>query len=99
MKYSKSKFIIKLFSTTLAIISLHGCKNDSGTPTYNGYPSDVGKIFFTKCSTTGCHTDASKDAAGGLSMTSWDKLFEGGRSSAAVIPFRHDFSTIFSFSN
>ncbi len=78
---------------------LSTCKSDKGTPDYNSYPEDIGKIVFTKCATTGCHSDASKEAAGGLSLESWDKLFEGGRNSAAVIPFRHDFSTLFSFTN
>jgi YVTN family beta-propeller protein len=55
--------------------------------------------MITKCATTGCHNDASKDAAGGLSMVSWDKLFEGGSGSACVIPYRHDFSTLCFFVN
>ncbi|MES2139578.1 MAG: hypothetical protein V4511_07700 [Bacteroidota bacterium] len=81
------------------VITLISCTTDKGIPDYNNYPDDIGKLFFTKCSTPGCHTDASKDAAAGLSMESWDKLFEGGKGSAAVIPFRHDYSTLFSYTN
>ena len=73
--------------------------NVKGTPDFQNYPTDVGKLIFTKCSTPGCHNDASKDAAGGLSMQSWDKLFEGGRNSACVIPYRSDYSTLCYFSN
>lgn len=65
----------------------------------SGYPNDVGKIILTKCATQGCHNDASKEAVGGLSMSSWDKLFEGGRGGSVVIPFRYDFSTLFFFTN
>ena len=75
------------------------CTSEKGIPDYNQFPDDVGKIIFTKCATPGCHTDQSKGAAGGLSMESWDKLFEGGSGSAAVIPFRHDYSTFFSYIN
>ena len=91
--------IIRLFTAILAILIISGCINDKGTPAYNGFPADVGKIFFTKCSTPGCHDDASKDAASGLSMSSWDALFAGDRGGAAVIPFRHDYSIVFSFCN
>lgn len=75
------------------------CKSDKGTPDYNEFPDEVGKIIFTKCATPGCHTDASKDGAAGLSMESWDKLFEGGTGSACVIPYRSDYSTFFSYIN
>lgn len=90
-----NSFVIGSF----VIITLNSCTNDKGIPNYNDYPDDIGKLFFTKCSTPGCHTDASKDAAAGLSMESWDKLFNGGKGSAAVIPFQHDYSTVFSFAN
>lgn len=80
-------------------IGFGGCRHDKGTPDYKAYPEDVGKIVITKCATSGCHNDRSKGAAGGLSMESWDKLFEGGNGSASVIPFRHDYSTFFSYVN
>lgn len=83
----------------LGLFFLSTCTNEKGIPDYNQFPDDVGKIIFTKCATPGCHTDASKGASGGLSMESWDKLFEGGTGSACVIPFRHDYSTFFSYIN
>lgn len=76
-----------------------GCKNDKGTPDYKDYPEEVGKLVMTKCATPGCHTDLSKGAAGGLSLESWDRLFEGGSGSACIIPYRHDYSTFFSYIN
>ncbi|MCE9537857.1 MAG: hypothetical protein K8R85_01385 [Bacteroidetes bacterium] len=81
------------------VITLNSCITDKGIPDYNNYPDDIGKLFYTKCSTPGCHNNVSKDAAAGLSMESWDKLFEGGKGSAAIIPFRHDYSTLFSYTN
>ncbi|MES2592692.1 MAG: YncE family protein [Bacteroidota bacterium] len=82
-----------------AVIVLCSCTHDKGVPDYNSYPDDIGKLIFTKCATPGCHTDASKDAAAGLSLQGWDKLLEGGKGSAAVIPFRPDYSTLFSYVN
>ncbi len=83
----------------VSFILFNSCRNEKGTPEFKKYPSDIGKIVFTKCATTGCHTEASKFAAGGLSMQSWDKLFEGGNGGAAVIPFRNDYSTLFFYCN
>ena len=83
----------------LLLLFVNGCRHDKGIPQYNGFPEDVGRIFFTKCATAGCHTDISKGAAAGLSLESWDRLFEGGKTSAAVIPFRYDQSTLFYYVN
>lgn len=98
MNFSKKIFLF-IPIITLAVYFLSTCTNEKGIPDYNKFPDDVGKIIFTKCATPGCHTDKSKSAAGGLSMESWDKLFEGGSGSACVIPYRHDYSTFFSYIN
>lgn len=97
MNYNRN--IVFFLLLIVGIFFLSTCTNEKGIPDYNQFPDDVGKIIFTKCATPGCHTDKSKGAAGGLSMESWDKLFEGGTGSAAVIPFRHDYSTFFSYIN
>ncbi len=78
---------------TISICFFSMCSNVNVSPDYNDYPADIGKIMVTKCAVSGCHNDASKDAAGGLSLTTWNKLFEGGTGSACVIPYRHEFST------
>ena len=93
--------IILFFTLSAILVScfFSTCTNDKGTPDYNEFPDEVGKIIFTKCATPGCHTDASKGGAAGLSMESWDKLFEGGTGSACVIPYRSDYSTLFSYIN
>lgn len=75
------------------------CTSEKGIPSYNDYPDDIGRLVFTKCATPGCHNDASKGAAAGLSLESWDKLFEGGTGSAAVIPYSSEFSTLFAYTN
>lgn len=81
------------------VIALSSCTREKGIPDYNNYPDNIGKLMFTKCATAGCHTEASKAAAAGLSLESWDKLFEGGTGSAAVIPFRYEYSSLFSYTN
>lgn len=87
-------FIIPLFS-----FAFSSCMKEKGTPDYAGFPDDVGRIIVTRCATAGCHNDRSKDGAGGLSLTSWDKMFEGGRNSAAVVPYSHEYSILYSFTN
>lgn len=93
------KHLQQLLFFFFVFLCFHGCKNDKGTPDYRAFPDDVGKIVINKCATSGCHTDQSKGAAGGLSLESWDRLFEGGNGSACLIPFRHDYSTFFSYIN
>jgi YVTN family beta-propeller protein len=95
----KKTAALLLTLTLTLLIAFDACKNDKANPDYHDFPADVGKLFFTKCATPGCHTDASKDAAAGLSLESWNKLFEGGTGSAAVIPYRSDYSSLFSYCN
>ena len=92
MKWNKS-FLIFYLPALFICCLFTTCKYDKGTPYYNGYPNEIGKIVINKCATAGCHNDLSKDGAGGLSLQSWDAMFEGGTGSACVIPYRHDFST------
>ncbi|MBZ0100338.1 MAG: hypothetical protein K8F30_14755, partial [Taibaiella sp.] len=63
------------------------------------YPDDVAKIILNRCATAGCHNAASYSGAGGLDLTTWDKLFEGGNTGAVVIPYRPDFSTLCFYTN
>ncbi len=95
----KQKILFFIPLTIFIVCFLTTCTNDKGIPDYNQFPDDVGKIIFTKCATPGCHTDISKGATGGLSLESWDKMFDGGKTSACVIPYRNDYSTFFSYIN
>lgn len=63
------------------------------------YPDEIGKIFISKCATSGCHDTQSKDAAAGLDMSSWDVLFNGSRGGAAVIPYSVEQSFLVNFIN
>ncbi|HNQ12911.1 MAG TPA: YncE family protein [Bacteroidia bacterium] len=70
--------------------------NDKFEPEPNsGYPSNIETIVLNKCATSGCHNTQSKNAASGLDLSSYDKLFEGNRSGAVVIPFRPELSSFF----
>ncbi|MBN4062241.1 beta-propeller fold lactonase family protein [Bacteroidales bacterium AH-315-I05] len=84
------------------IFLLAACSKDP--PIYteealNGYPEEVGKIMLTQCAIPGCHNDKSYDAAGGLNLTSWEKMFEGSRNNAAVIPYSSEQSFLLFFVN
>lgn len=92
-------FLSTIFVATLVLHS--GCRKDE--PVYDlaasGYPQEPGKIILSKCATSGCHTDESKEASAGLSLSSWDKMFEGDHGGAVVIPYSPEYSTLCMFSN
>jgi len=90
-----------LFFLLLITVLLGTCKIDNSLIVKGGgnYPEAIGKIMLNKCAISGCHNDISKDAASGLSLISWNKLFEGTRNGAAVIPYNHKQSTMFLFCN
>ncbi len=95
----KSKFsLLSLLAIVVATMLFTTCSKDKGVIS-NGFPPEVNHILQTKCATPGCHTTTSKEAASGLSLQSWDELFQGDRNGAACIPFRHDYSTLFLFTN
>ncbi len=83
------------------ILLSYSCTKDEGRLDYtpSGYPQEIGEIIVKKCATSGCHDDISKEAAGGLSLTSWEKMFEGSRGGAVIIPFRPDYSTLIYYTN
>ncbi|MBI3511013.1 MAG: YncE family protein [Bacteroidetes bacterium] len=92
-------FICILFIAGLIIYS--GCRKDLPVIDVRDskYPEKIGTIILTKCAVSGCHNTQSKDASAGLDLSTWDKLFEGSRSGAVCIPYSHDFSTLFLFTN
>lgn len=65
----------------------------------SGYPEEIGKIIIGSCAVTGCHNNQSKDAVAGLSLETWEKMMEGGRGGACVIPYRPDYSTLLYYIN
>jgi DNA-binding beta-propeller fold protein YncE len=94
MRCSDSKYWM------IGLVLLAACDIQDDCPDYNGFPEEVGKIIITKCSTTGCHNDISKEAASGLSLESWNSLFQGSSNgNSAVIPYRSDLSFLSYFIN
>ncbi len=88
--------------TLFLCLILTACTYDNYEPivsTETGYPTEVEGIIIGKCATAGCHNTLSKNAAAGLDLSSWDKMFEGTNNGAVVIPYRSDYSTLCYFTN
>ena len=90
--------ILSVFFFMAVACFLLTCRKDKGK-LGNGYPQEISDILVTKCASPGCHNQKSKDAAAGLSTETWDDLFKGDRNGAVCIPYRHDYSNIFLFTN
>ncbi len=95
--YSKK---ISIFFIAFLSILLFSCKKDAEVPVTSGdFPTEVGVIFSNKCATSGCHNNASYQAAAGLNLSSYVTLFQGSSMGSPVIPFRSDFSSLCYFIN
>lgn len=92
----QTKISLFLISTVLAIVS---CKKDAEVPIYADFPEPINKIIATKCATSGCHNQASYQAAAQLNLSSFANLFKGSSNGSSVIPFRSDFSSLCYFVN
>jgi len=75
------------------------CKRDTAWYTASGYPKPVSDIIMTRCSVSGCHNDQSYQASGGLNLSTWNHLFEGGNGGSVAIPYRDDQSWLQFFIN
>lgn len=99
--FAMRKYVV--FLSLSLLVFLTGCLKDKtvnvNTPDTSNYPADVAAIINTKCSISGCHNTQSKDAAGGLSMTTWEDLFKGGNGGSVVIPYRPDQSWLMFYVN
>lgn len=96
-----SKIIGGLF-LTVALASMYtGCRKDD--PAINleqgDYPDAIGQIILTKCAVSGCHNQASANAAAGLDLSSWTAMMKGDRNGAVVIPYSHENSTLYMYCN
>lgn len=91
------------FNHLFVILLLHftSCTKDKADVdlSASGYPDQVAKLILNRCTNPGCHNQTSKYGAAGLSLSTWEQLFEGGNNGAAVIPFRPDLSTLCYFTN
>ncbi len=98
----KLKNAFYFFSLCLSAVFLQTCRIDDPVVDIpgSGYPGPIGKIMLTKCAVTGCHNTQSSGATAGLDLSTWNTMFQGDRSGNSVtIPFVHDFSTTFLFTN
>jgi len=92
--------IIKAAIFFAAATFLVSCSFDKVGPAYEtNYPSNIEAIITGKCATAGCHNEISKHGAGGLDLSTWDKLFEGSRGGAVIIPYCTEFSTFCYYTN
>ncbi len=93
--------VYAIYILTSVIVFLNSCTHTSRytDPTGSNYPADVAAIFLNKCAVSGCHNDLSYANAGGLNLSTWDKLFNGSSTGAVVIPYRPDFSSLCFFTN
>ncbi|MEO0312612.1 MAG: hypothetical protein RIQ89_2269 [Bacteroidota bacterium] len=95
------KTVSKSIIIVTILIALYSCtrKKIEVPELSSNYPMKIESIMKTKCAVSGCHNTISKDAAAGLDLSSWEKLFEGGRSGSAVIASRPDYSLIIYYTN
>jgi YVTN family beta-propeller protein len=96
--------VFRIIFTFAVVTAFSACDDDDKTPDppiFNDgcYPDDVAAIIVNKCATSGCHNTQSKDAASGLDLSTWEKMFLGNNSGATVIPYRSDQSTLCYFIN
>lgn len=93
--FLSSFFFFLLFSSFF----FSSCTKDRIPPSFNGYPEEVGQIFLNTCATPGCHNDKSYEAAAGLNLSSWENLFKGTNTGAAIIPYSPEQSPLMFFIN
>jgi YVTN family beta-propeller protein len=97
----KSIYVITVISLSIGLF-VSGCDDDKPDPKPfddGCYPPEIAAIIVNKCATSGCHNTISKDAAGGLDLSSWEAMFLGTRNGAVTVPFRSDQSTLMYFIN
>ena len=71
------KHIITSLMIAFLLFLFNACKHDSVIePDDGNFPPDIAEIMINDCATPGCHNTQSKDAASGLDLSSWDKMFE-----------------------
>ena len=94
--------MIKYFNyifLTAFILAVTGCIKDKYDPLQSHYPPEVDQIITTRCTQSGCHNEKSKDGAAGLDLSTWDKMFNGTSTGAAVVPYSSRFSPLLYFVN
>lgn len=83
----------------ITVILLQACTNKQELEVRTGYPPPIERIMLTHCAVKGCHDSKSAEASSGLDLSTWEAMFKGNRGGAVVIPFWHDLSTLFIYTN
>ena len=73
MQTLRTKIALITCSILTILIFSVSCTKDPAIPVLTDYPDDIGKIFSNKCSTPGCHNNASYEGAANLNLTSFCK--------------------------
>lgn len=99
-KHINLKAITIGFLLLIPFLQIAACKHESqiGPPADSGYPEQIATIM-KKCSNAGCHNDQSKEGAGGLSLSTWNDMFEGGSGGAVTVPYATKYSTLLYYTN
>ncbi len=82
---------INLLFFLFVALTIACCKPDDDLPDGN-FPEAINTIIMKDCAVSGCHNDASHEAAGGLNLASWEKMFSASSGGSAVVPFNSDHS-------
>ncbi len=94
----RKQFLYISFSLLLVFVTcLTACRKEAIVN--SGYPPNIDRIIVSKCAVSGCHNSKSAAASSGLDLSTWEAMFKGNRGGAVVIPFWHDLSTLFIYSN
>ncbi|MDF2448144.1 MAG: hypothetical protein K0R26_648 [Bacteroidota bacterium] len=93
-KLHYGKFLVQVSVIMIMCAIFNSCTKDSAPPLYGNYPSEIGEIIVNKCATAGCHNDQSFEAADGLNLSTYLKMFQGSKNGSPVIPYRSDFSSL-----
>ncbi len=93
------KIILNSLILLILLYVCSACTKDKGYVIKGDYPVEIDRIISTRCAISGCHNTASKDAASGLDLSSWENLFKGSRSGSPVIAFNSRFSSFSYFIN
>lgn len=101
MKALFFRSVYLLCTMIISLFCIFSCTKDKAMISYEntGYPQEVAEIIINKCATSGCHNATSKGGAAGLSLATWQTMFEGSNGGAVVIPYRPDLSTLIYYIN
>lgn len=99
----RRRIILTIALVSVTVLCIVSCEHKpfapAVTPDVGRFPDAVGKIIVNKCATTGCHNATSYQNCAGLLLDTWEHLFEGGGSGAAIVPYSPDYSPLLYFVN